>query len=459
MKSRLSKSSFNIRNNGQLISYENGHDDQLDDDKLDGGKYEAVGNQNNGLFSPARLASESRAKAPPLFRDQNDPSFDSPFRTPLGSRDHSDRPHYDKHYDGRIDKPRTPPSNFGKVRFNQSTVDIPDELNAGLSATAKYLSKQNSKSVASLHSNLINNKCLSTPSAKAAGRQVTKRKNSVNIRQILFDKLASSTSKSNSSIDRASRSPAHAHQSMLNFSLKHLSSNSINKSHNHLSASVSQFQETPSDNIEDFFEFASSNPLANEGAHTPIVNNPQLELKLSQIRKAKQSSQSIFDLRRNQHQFESNHSNLSFGSTATNSTTAVNSIATTANSSCLRIAANQHANRHHHSISEVDSACSTAHLNSAAKKSFQRVAKLKAQNANRFKELINHKKFSQSLNNLNDLTMIRGADGDLNWKEFGDAYQNEISERRYVHHITEIEMDNAVLQTGATLRFVFVFFL
>lgn len=456
MKSRLSKSSFNIRNNGQLVSYEsgyeNGHDDQLNEP--DGhGRYETAGNQNSsGLFSPARNELRMNSKVAPIFRDQNDPSIDSssPFRTPLGARDPPDRPHYDKHYDkhydGRFDKPRTPLSDF-KVRFNQSTLDIHDDLNAGLSSANRHLSKQNSKSIASLHSNLINNKCLSTPSAKAGGRQVTKRKNSVNIRQILFDKLASSTSKSNSSIDRASRSPAHAHQSMLNFSLKHLSSNSINKSHNHLSASASQFQVTPSDNIEDFFEFASNNPLANEGAHTPIVNNPQLELKLSQIRKAKQSSQSIFDLRRNQHQFESQHSNLSFGSTATSSTTAVNSIATGSS----RIANSGHLNsgHHHSSISEVDSA---AHLNSAAKKSFQRVAKLKAQNANRFKELINSKKFSQSLNDLND--MGRGADGDLNWKEFGDAYQNEISERRYIHHITEIEMDNAVLQTGATLRFV-----
>ena len=483
MKSRLSKSSFNIRNNGQLISYENSHENSYEnghdkyDDKLDG---------KSGLFSPGRGESKT-----PL-RDQNEPSFNSSsqfsspfFRSPLG--DHSDRPHYDRNYEknydknyeknyeknydkhfdksdgksfesrlfdkhhGRLsDKPRTPLSDF-KVRFNQSTLDIHDEL----SPAGKQLNKQNSKSIASLHSNLIGAKCLSTPSAKA-GRQVTKRKNSVNISKILLDKLTNSTSKSNSSIDRASRA---AHQSLGNYSLKHLSSNSINKSHNHLSASASQFQETPSDNIEDFFEFAPSNPLANEGIHTPIVNNPQLELKLSQIRKAKQSSQSIFDLRRNQHQFESNHSNLSFGSTATSSTTAVNSIATT--SSCLRITGHPHASHptshqsnHHSSISEVDSACSPAHLQSAAKKSFQRVAKLKTQNANRFKELINSKKFSQSLNDLTDLSMINAADGELNWKEFGDAYQNEISERRYVHHITEIEMDNAVLQTGATLRFV-----
>ena len=429
MKSRLSKSSFNIRNNGQLAN-ENGFEQTKLSEFTKNDEAKEQDRFNDSIKSPFKLKPSKQL----FFKDQiypsdhspsfNSSAFDSPFKSPISKYENTKQLQF-----------RTPDyvkSDQNRVRFNSSTLDLHDDLSS-LNFNLKNqlnLSKQNSKSVSSLHSSQV--KCLSTPSNKT--RQVTKRKNSVNIRQILFDRLTSATSKSNTSIDKSSSSIHNSpHQTSL-----HLFNN---KSHHHLPIIN---QETPSANIDDFFEF----PLNNE---LPIVN-PQLELKLSQIKKAKQASQSIFDLRRNHHQFESQHSNLSFNSIATsansgstaaaNSTTAVNLIV---NSSFLKINEN----------SVVDSAASTASFAAAAvaSKKFQRVAKLKTQNANRFKELINSKKFSQS---LNDLTMIQTTD-DLNWKDIGDAYQDEIRERRYVHHITEIEMDNAVLQTGATLRFVCFF--
>lgn len=401
MKSRLSKSSFNIRN-GQLVSHDT-HENGL------------TTNESSSNGSPFNLSSIGRLNQESInqtfFRDQNA----SPFHPSRPSFDGSPHSTNSKLNAARLDSPfansqpnsqfgspfnnnfkspisskldrtnRTPLSDYGKVRFNQSTFNIQDDLNQLLNQEKiKSLNKQNSKSVVSLHSNAV--KCLSTPSNKS--RQVTKRKNSVNIRQILFDRLTNATSKSNGSI------------------ANHISKSS--KSTNSINQPISQspfdrFHTPSSENIDDFFEFSSSN-LAVETPIVNIVNNPQLELKLSQIRKAKSGSQSIFDLRRNQQPYESNHS---FNSTnTTNSTTAVCSSTKPSYAKT-------------NSTTEVDSAA-------AGRTSFQRVAKLKTQNATRFKELLNNnKKFSQSLNDLSELAMINSTD-DLNWKEFGDAYQNEI---------------------------------
>jgi len=426
MKSRLSKSSFNIRN-GQLVSHENDVNNENSTsfnlssitNRLNQETSQSYHHRNASTFQASPLHTSSPNKrseiskfnspidshnltSPQLNSTSHSSKFNSPFnnfKTPNRTLERS--------LDLTLE--RTPLGDHAKVRFNASTFNIQDDLSSSL-MNSKNLNKHNSKSVASLHSNAT--KCLSTPSAKS--RQVTKRKNSVNIRQILFDRLAGATSKSNSSIDRVNKSSTSIDRVNKSSTSIDRSNQLINDSAASLLTSAGRFHRTPSsENVDDFFDYSNL-------AETPIVNNPQLELKLNQIRKAKSGSQSIFDLRRNQQVYDSNHS---FNSTNTTTSSAIKT----------------------NSITEVDSPLKT---------SFQRVAKLKVQNANRFKELLNsnNKKFSQSLNDLTDLTMINTTN---DWKEFGDAYQNEIRERRYIHHITEIEMDNAVLQTGATLRAIY----
>lgn len=455
MKSRLSKSSFNIRN-GSLSFNENG----LEDNELDNGihSHQYLDHKLNSLNKLDQNEAPFQFNTPPPFK------FRPSNATPRSTGDDLRTPFTPLSNDYSLD------SGAGKVKFSPKSNQT-DRLDQSsphsnlLIKNLKNLNKLNSKSVVSLHGNLTGqNRCLSTPSNKynQPGRgQVTKRKNSVNIKQILFDRLTSSSnSKSNQSIDRSSTQSINT-------------SYLLNKSINHLNYAPSN------ENLDDFFEYSKLTSKLPGGVDSDqslsqivCVNNPQLELKLSQIKqKSKQSSQSIFDLRRNQLQFESttsrNSSNFSFESSTTASkNSSRNSYKNSINLNNLKIrplnevdssnltnsihlnSTNSHRlnsstnNLHTNQLtpqpqqqtaytSSLSTSASSSNKNSNSSSSYsntnklQRVVKLKTQNATKFKQSLNHnKKLSQSLNDLQNLSL--NQTDDIMNDEIGDAYQNEI---------------------------------